>query len=235
MDLGSLLGGLADDSQGKGDASQDPMSDLLGALLGGAQGGAPNAMPNQNDQVLGSLGGGIGDAPMMGEGGAPMGGGGMSAGGADLGGLLGSLLGGGGTGDANADPMAGMLGGLLGGIMGGGASGASASAAGMGPLGSILAPLADTLAEKTGIPREAAMSALAILIPMLMSKLMSGGGQQNNDPLGGMQRAISSGEGLNLTRDEQDEMIQQLTAQTGMDQTSAAQTLNQAMQVLGGQ
>ncbi len=215
MDLGSLLGGLAGDDKAKG------------------QGG---------DEVLGKLSDSGGDAPMMGQGGAPAGdelgdllgsllGG---AGGAPQGGagdpmsdLLGSLLGGGGGlpqmgGQAN-DPMAGMLGGLLGGLMGGGMSGGASPAGNMGGINTALAPLANALADKLGIPRETAMAAMAIIVPMILNKLMSSGQGQG----------APATQGLSFTADEQDEMIHQLTTQTGMDAKSAAYTLDQAVQVLG--
>lgn len=215
MDLGSLLGGLAGDDKAKG------------------QGG---------DEVLGKLSDSGGDAPMMGQGGAPAGdelgdllgsllGG---AGGAPQGGagdpmsdLLGSLLGGGGGspqmgGQAN-DPMAGMLGGLLGGLMGGGMSGGASPAGSMGGINTALAPLANALADKLGIPRETAMAAMAIIVPMILNKLMSSGQGQG----------APATQGLSFTADEQDEMIHQLTTQTGMDAKSAAYTLDQAVQVLG--
>ncbi len=261
MDLGSLLGGLADDAQGqgKGDPSQDQLADMLGALLGGAapQGGQPQPnLPQQGgDQVLGSLSDGIGDAPMIGGAGAPQGGGfpsgggmpqggdplsdllgglmggtggqgGMPQGGGGLGDLLGGLMGGGGAqGGQGGDPMGGLLGGLLGGMMGGGIGGASPQMGGAGGMNSMLAPIADMLSEKLGISREIAMTALAVIVPIVMNKLMSGN-QQGGD----MQR-----QGLSFSRDEQDEMIGQLTAQTGMDEQSAVATVNQTLAVLGSQ
>lgn len=265
MDLGSLLGALSDQDPKKQGESGDPLSDMLGALLGGASQGSgqSNAPAQGGDEILGSLSGGVGDAPMLGESGAPTGN--VSAGGDPMSDLLGALLGGagaqGGTtpasasgdpmsdllgsllgggapqaGGQGADAMGGMLGGLLGGMLGGGMSGASPNAGavgGMGGMNAILAPLADLLSEKLGISREIAMAAMAILVPMLLNKLMSSGQQSGGDPLGGlggMQR-----QGFAFTPDEQNEMVQQLSAQTGLDADSSAYTLNQAMQVLGSQ
>ena len=76
MDLGSLLGSLADDErgQGKGDGSGDELADLLGSLLGGAN--AQGSQPPQNvpsqggDEVLGTLSGGMGGVGGMGGAGA---------------------------------------------------------------------------------------------------------------------------------------------------------------------
>lgn len=223
MDLGSLLGALGQDpqEQGQGDSAQDPMASMLGALLGGMeQGGAPNqdAPALGGDEVLGSLGSAR-SAPMLGD--APASGG-MPAGG-DLGGLLGALMGGGGQGAQGGDAMMGMLGGLLGG-MGGAAPNAGAPGGMNTGMNAALAPLADMLADKLGIPREMAMAAMAIVVPMILGKL-SGSGTD----------ASGQGGGLSFSRDEQEQMIGSLTQQTGMSSEQAAQTLNQAVQVLGGQ
>jgi hypothetical protein len=64
-----------------------------------------------------------------------------------------------------------------------------------------------------------------------MKKLMSSG--QGGDPLGAP--GSMQTQGLSFTPDEQNEMVHELTAKTGMDEASAAYTLNQAVQVLGAQ
>lgn len=183
----------------------------LGALLGGLSG----------DEGQGQQGDAMGD--MLG---ALMGGQ-DAQGGGDLGGLLGGLMG--GQGGQDGDAMMGMLGGLLGGM-----GGASANAGAMGGMNTgmnaALAPLADMLSEKLGISREMAMSAMAIIVPMILSKLAGGGQARSGDPLGANRSA-----GLSFSRDEQDQMIQSLTSQTGMNEEQAAQVLNQAVNVLGGQ
>ncbi len=235
MDLGSLLGGLlGEEPQGQAKSGQDDaMADMLGALLGG-QGGAP---ASGGDEVLGSLSGASGPGMNSTPAGSPdlggllgalMGGGGGGAQGGDLGGLLGGLLGG-QAGQSN-DPVMGMLGGLLGG-MGGATPNAGAMGGANTGMNAALAPLADLLSEKLGLPREIAMTALAIIVPMILSKLASGGQSHGGDPLGGAGRSS----GLSFSRAERSEMIQSLTAQTGMDEAQAAQVLNQAVQVLGSQ
>lgn len=231
MDLGSLLGGLSgEEPQEQGGAQGDSMSGMLGELLGG-QGGAP---AQGSDEVLGSLSGasgpGMGSTPAGGTDlggllGALMGGGGAEGGG-DLGSLLGGLMG--GQGGQDSDAMMGMLGGLLGGM--GGASSNAGAASGMNTgMKSALAPLADMLAEKLGLPREVAMTAMAIVVPMILSKLSSGGQPRGGDPMGSDRSA-----GLSFSRAEQNEMVQSLTSQTGMSEEQAAQVLNQAVGVLGG-
>lgn len=189
----------------------------LGSLLGGLSG----------EEGQGQQGASQGDAmgDMLG---ALMGGQDAQGGGGDLGGLLGGMLG--GQGGQGGDAMMGMLGGLLGGM-----GGASTNAGAMGGMNTgmnaALAPLADMLSEKLGIPREMAMSAMAIIVPMILSKLAGGGQARSGDPLSGADRS----QGLTFSRDEQDQMIQSLTSQTGMSEEQAVQVLNQTVQVLGSQ
>ena len=174
MDLGSLLGGLTGD-QGQGKGEGDPMADMLGSLLGGMQQGGAN----QGDDVLGSLSGG-----------APQGGG-------DVSGLLGALMGGGGgQGGQGADAMMGMLGGLLGGMGGANAGAMGGMNTGMN---AGLAPLADMLSEKLGLPREMAMAALTIVVPMILSKL-AGGGASSGATCEPGARPITSSVGIMNTR-----------------------------------
>lgn len=219
--------------------SNDPLGDILGGMMGNAQGGQ-GGMPAGGGlgDILGGILGGMGGA----QGGMPSGGmpsrsSSQGSSGDPMSDLLGSILGGGGgaggapnMGGQSGDPMGGLLGGLLGGMMGGGAQSNMGASSGMGGLGSILSPLADTLAEKTGIPREIAMAAMTIIVPMLLNKLMNSGQASGGDVLGNIQR-----QGINFTPDEQHEMVQQLSAQTGMDPHSASNTLSQAIQVLGSQ
>jgi len=147
--------------------------------------------------------------------------------------ILGSVLGGGGSSSAGGYPQGSSpdpLGSILGGMFGGGQMGASG---GMGGLGSILSPLADAFSQKTGIPREVAMAAMSVIIPMVMSKIM-GSGQGNQDQvLANLSSGSIPSHGLHFSSAEKQEMAQQLTAQTGMDHSAATYTLNQAIQVLG--
>lgn len=177
--------------------------------------------PNEQDPIGGLLGSLLGGAGGGAQGGAQPGG--------DLGGLLGSLLGGGAapnTGGSNAqDPMGGLLGGLLGG-MGGNASPNMGAMGNMSGLNSILAPLADKLADKAGIPRQTAEAVVAVIAPMIINKLMNSGQQG----AASMQR-----EGLTFTSGEKQEMVQQIASQTGLDHHAATNTLNQALQALTSQ
>lgn len=241
------------DNEPQEQPSQD-LGGLLGAILGGMTEGnaAENNPPPTNapspqggDQVLGSLSGGIGNAPVLGQNNPPQSApnpntGGMPQGGGDpLSDLLGGLLGGsgaqGGMPQQSQDPTGGLLGGLLGGLMGGGTSSNMGAMSGAGGLGSVLAPFADTLSEKLGIPRDVALTAMTILVPMLLNKLMSSGQASGEDPLGSLQKSIQSGQGLQFSKSEHDEMVGQLVSQTGLSHREASQTLTQAMRVLGSQ
>ena len=208
MDLGSLLGGLTGD-----ESERQGGDDVLGSLSS-AGGSGLGDMPSGGGDLGGLLGGLMGGAGAQG--------------GGDMGSLLGGLLG--GQGGQGGDAMMGMLGGLLGGM--GGASPNAGAMGGMNTgMNAALAPLADLLSEKLGISREMAMTAMAIIVPMILSKLAGSGQSRGGDPLGGAGRSQE----LSFSRNEQDEMIQSLTSQTGMSQEQAAQVLNQAVNVLGGQ
>jgi len=234
---------------------------LGGAAPQNAQPPQPATAPqNSNDEVLGRVSGGqshVRGHRSATQGGG-MSGDGMPAGDIDLGGLLGGLLGGAasqggmpqdGSGNPmsdilggllggadnpapnmsgqNADPMGGMLGGLLGGLLGGGSPNMGTT----GGLNSALSPLADVLADKLGISREVAMTAIAIIVPVLMNKLASHAQQSGGLPPG----STSHQRGLTLTEREQHELVRQLSAQTGMDHRAASNTLTQAIHVLGAQ
>lgn len=239
------------DNEPQDNAPSQNVGGLLGEILGGLTGEQPaennppaasNTPKQGGDQVLGSLSGSGNNAPVTGQPhntpSAPN----PNTGG-DLGGLLGSLLGG-GSGAANmggqgGGDMGGLLGGLLGGLMGGGGSGATnmgamGGAGGMGGLNPVLSPLADALSQKLGISRDVAMTALTILVPVILNKLMSGQ-QSGGDPMGSLQHAIQSGQGLSVSKSEHDQMVSQLTSQTGLSHHEASQTLTQALNLLGSQ
>ena len=128
------------------------LDSILGAVLGG---GSQQNMPQQagNDplsSILGSMMGGDTQQQM------PSSAMGAQAGGLDLGSVLGGLLGG-GLGGGNM--QSGMIG---------------------GAAGAVLGPLADSISEKTGLPKAIVMAGAAFLL----SKLLSGG--QQGAPTGSM-------------------------------------------------
>lgn len=88
--------------------------------------------------------------------------GGGSGSGKGVGGLLGSLAGGGGQSSG------GGLGGLLGGGLGGGGPGASSS---------MLAPVAQVVAQKTGLSPQMAQTVAAVALPKVLSFIQAKGGK----------------------------------------------------------
>lgn len=246
--LGELLGGDVQQGQPQPNTPPPGSDEVLGRLSGGeshvkGRGGVPQSggvsgegMPTGDidlSSVLGSLLGGAAS-----QGGMP-----QDTGGGSLSDVLGSLLGGADATAPNmsgrgADSMGGMLGGLLGSVLGGGMSGATPNMGTMGSasgLNSALSPLSNALADKLGISRETAMAVMAILVPVLLNKVMSSRQQQSGGAPIGSAGSASHRRSLTLTQGEQHEMIRQLSAQTGMDHQAAAQTLTQAIQVLGRQ
>ncbi len=125
------------------------LDSILGAILGGAGGGGqmpqqPQGRGTAADDPLGAI---LGGMMSQGSGQMPSSAMGAQAGGLDLGSILGGLLGGGLGGG-------GMQAGMMGGV-----------------AGALLGPLADSISEKTGLPRAVVMAGATFLL----SKLMSGG------------------------------------------------------------
>jgi len=191
------------------------MNDLLGALLGGSQGGAQGDADGQDDNPMNDM---VGDLL-----GSVLGGGGQASGAA---GLLGGLLGGGGS--------QGGLGGLLGGLLGGGSQG------GAGDMNPLMAPLANMLADKLGLSPQMAQMVMGFVLGKMAN---------NPDPNQPASRGAAPSGGLNL-----DNLLEQmnqggvdknfvqsqgldkeLAEQTGMDREQAAQSLEQVLNIFGGQ
>lgn len=229
--LGAFLGGGGNAPTG---GSEDPLSSLLGGLMGGDGGSAPSANVGAGggtldlDAMLGSMGGGQGQAPAGGGGdplssllGGLMGGGGNApaGGGLDLGGLLGGLMGGSGGGAA-----AGGLGGLLGGLMGGGGQ---ANAFGGG--GGIMLPFAETLSEKLGISPAMANALVGAAMGLIASSLMK---QRSGD-------RAAEGLTMNSLMDpdylRQSGIVSQVSQETGLDEDETIRGLQEAIGLAGTQ
>ena len=138
-----------------------------------------------------------------------------------MGSLLGTLLGSmGGSPDIGSSGSAGGTGDLVGALLGGMGGGAGG---GMGQAG-FLAPLADSIAAKAGIPRGLALVGLTFLLTKLTSSQQSAGA-------GG--RSLSL-EDLNASPGD---MTAEFAAEAGIDEQTAEKTLNALMLALssGGQ
>ncbi len=224
--LGTLSSGPATGGQSTG-------GDVLGSILGSMMGGGAPAQSGGGD-VLGSILG-----SMMSGGTTPSGMPTQSGGSDVLGSILGSMMGGGApqggmpsrgmpASGAGADPLGTILGGLLGGGMQGGGMGSSA-------LGSnaFLAPIIDAIANKLGIDPKIAQVIVGFALSALMSGALGGGNQQFDSA--GLVARVSSGKPITQKYLKESGLLSELTAQTGLDQKTAAKSLQQVFQAFSTQ
>ncbi len=234
--LGSISGSQAPSggtsSQGAGG---DVLGSVLGSMLGG--GGAPSGgVPSQGagGDVLGSLLSGL-----LGGGGASSSG--QGAGGDVLGSLLGGLLGGGGMSAqggtsmpsqqmpaAGGDPISSILGGLLGVNTGGGA-GVIAN----NPIeNAFVAPIADALAKKTGMAPGIAQVVVVFGLTTLMSAATQKATQKGFSPSDLVNKLATDGT-VSQKYLKDSGLVAQLAQQSGLDQQTAAKSLQQTFAALG--
>ncbi len=237
--LADLLGALTQGGAVPAQAGGAPQAGGLAGLLGQmsqagdvpqqAGEGQPAGMPEQGGelgQLLGALLGGEmppGQAPATG----------MPQAGGELGGLMGALLGSGTL--EPAQPMGASqaevgIGDILGAVLGGGGTGIGAS-----PL---LAPIANLLSEKLGLPPALAQAVVAFVL----AKLFTGGSAGTAARMGmvqqgpGMQELLaqaSSGQHLDQHTLAATGLPEELAQHTGMDVDTAAASLQQALKLLG--
>ena len=198
------LSAFLNNASGGQPADDDPLKgDMLSGLLQGLAGGPGQGADAADNPFGGLMAGLLGGSPDIGSSG--------SSGG--MGNLLGTLLGGmGGSPDIGSPASAGGgLGDLLSMVLGGGAGGGMGQAA-------LLAPLADSIAAKAGIPRDLAMAGLTFLLSKLNSQ--QGGG--------------AGGRSLSLEDMSADSgnMTAEFAAQAGIDEKTAEETLNALMLAL---
>jgi len=238
--LSALTQGGAVTGQAGGAPQAGGLADILGQMsqaggmsqqVGDSQ---PGGMPQSGDalgQILGSL---LGGETPQGQA-SPMG---MPQEAGNLGDVLGSVLGGGAQdsvpsmGAAMGAPQGTTgIGDILGAVLGGGSTSIGAS-----PL---LAPIANLLAQKLGLPPAIAQAVIAFVLAKLMSG--SGGGV----PAGrmglveegpGMQdlleRAVS-GQRLDKSTLAATGLPEELAQHTGLDPETASKSLQQALTLLG--
>ena len=242
--LGSISGSQAPSG---GTPSQSASGDVLGSVLGsmlgggGAQSGGMSSQSAGGD-VLGSLLGGL-----LGGGGAQSGG--MSsqgAGGDVLGSLLGGLLGGGMSPQggtpmpsqrgypsqqmpaAGGDPISSILGGLLGVNTGGGAS-----AIANNPIeNAFVQPIANALAKKTGMAPGIAQVVVVFALTTLMSAATQKATQKGFSPSDLVNKLATDGT-VSQKYLKDSGLVTQLAQQSGLDQGTAAKSLQQAFAALG--
>jgi hypothetical protein len=168
--------------------------------------------------------------------------------------LLGGMLGGGATPGASGseDLLQGLLGGpqgaggtddLLGAVLGGGGAETGSQAS--------LAPMANAIAEKLGLPPEIAQAVVAFVL----GRLLSGGGQTTATPptassgrrrkskpprpqnldLGGLLNQARSGQSIEPSHVRASGIHEELARQTGLDADTAARSLEEVLNLLGAQ
>jgi len=225
--------------------SSEAIIDLLGGILGG--GNSPQAQPAPSSQpsqaeanpiadLIGSILGGMGGAetPVSPQA-QPSGGGGNGI--ADL---IGSLIGGGGGGgqQSSGNGIAELIGSMIGGGSTGNAQGIS--------------PIAQLLADKTGLSPMIAQAVVAFFIAKIMEfvgQRFMGGGQPALPQGAPQEAAPQSGGGFDLDHllsninDEEavnlhlsnSGMARELSSKTGLDEETAAQSLQTLVMLVGQQ
>jgi hypothetical protein len=211
------------------------LGDLMGALLGG--GAQSQASPTGMQQEAGSLGDLMG--ALLGGGtqsqASPMD---MQQGAGGLGDVMGALLGGGMQGSApsmgapmGASQSAVGIGDILGAVLGGGGTGIGTS-----PL---LAPVANLLSEKLGLPPAIAQAVVAFVLAKLMSGSSGGraagrmGLVEEGPGVQDLLERAGSGQRLDNRTLADTGLPDELAQHTGMDVETATQSLQQALQLLG--
>jgi hypothetical protein len=184
------------------------MDDLLKALMSGA--GSQQGGGQADDDPLADMLGGL-----MG--------GGTDSGGADAGDLLEAFMGGG------SSQGAGGMGDLLGALMGGGGGANTGTSA-------LLAPMTDALAKKLGLPPEMAQMVVTFVVTQLLSGKRGGasGGGQGGFDLDDLMVRAASNEGLDVDYIQSTGMADELAEQTGRDSDTAARSLQETLQMMGG-
>jgi hypothetical protein len=244
--LGALLGGTPQ-VQGKMQETGKSLDDVLGSISASEKPTSRRSAPVQQDaggDVLGSILG-----SMM-SGGAQTGGTSsqQGAGGDMLGSLLGGLLGGETPAPSSAptpsrrsrstkqmpasgaDPIGSILGGLLGTDVAGGA-GAIAN----NPLTNVfVAPIADALARKTGMAPGIARVVVVFGLTTLMSAMTQQGSRKGFNASDLVERLSTDGT-VSQKYLKDSGLVSQLAQESGLDQKTAAQSLQQVFQALGTQ
>jgi hypothetical protein len=248
MSMDDILKLLVESRQQRPSQQSDPMTDLIGGLLGGGQ---SQSGGGQADAITGMLGSLLG-------GGQPQSGGTNQQSDA-MSDVLGSLLGGGQsqsqTGGGQADAMSGMLGSLLGGgqsqtggqqsglggIMSllemftgaGGQSGISQSAMGSNPLMGLIQPLVEPLAKKLKISPELAMIVVSFVLQKMLAHHPTSGRDSTQFDLDDLFNQVGTTGKINPNMLQTSGMVDELSRVTGMDQATAAKSLNTAFTMVG--
>jgi hypothetical protein len=225
--LGALLSGAAQ-ARSQPQPSEQTPDLVLGSISENETPARRQPTPTMDD-VLGSLLGSASTQPTRG---------GEDA----LGSLLGSLMGGGATmpsqrsypsrqmPSAGADPLGTLLSGLLGVDTSGGARAIATN-----PIANaFVAPIAEALARKTGMAPGIAQVVVVFAINVLLSGLASQDARQRFSREELIEK-LTSGEPITQKYLKDSGLLPALVEETGLNQKTAAQSLQQVFQALGTQ
>jgi hypothetical protein len=221
-----LIGGLLGGGGASGSGQADAMAGMLGSLLGGGQtqSGGTSQQSNAMSDMLGSLLGGGGQTPSQ------AGGGQADA----MSGMLGSLLGGGQSQTGGQQSGLGGMMSLLEMFTGaGGQSGISQSAMGNNPLMGLLQPLVEPLAKKLKISPELAMIVVSFVLQKMLAHHPTSGRDSTQFDLDDLFNQVGSTGKINPNMLQTSGMVEELSRVTGMDQATAAKSLNTAFTMVG--
>lgn len=208
-------------SQPRPAQASDPMTDLIGSLIGGgpSSGGQPDDMAG----MLGSL----------------LGGGQQPSGGSQpsdaMAGILGSLLGGGQsqTGGGQQSGLSGMMG-LLEMVTGSGQQGlGQSSLTANNPMMGMLQPFVAPLAKKLKISPEIAMIVVSFVVQKMLAHHPTSGRDSTQFNLDDLLNQVGTSGKVNPGMLQNSGMVNELAHATGLDQATAAKSLNAAFTLVG--
>lgn len=189
--------------QGGSSNSADPMASLISGLLGGGQPQRRGSSQQSGGDMAGSLVN-----------------------------LLGTVM---GSADQqpqnNPSQQSGGLGnmmGLLETVMGGGQGGSPAN----DPIMMLLKPFVTPLAKKANISPEIAMIVVSFVAHKLLAHHPTSGRDSNSFNLDDMLQQIGSGR-VDSNMLQNSGMVKEISAKTGLDEATAANTLNAAFNMMG--
>lgn len=246
--LAQLLQGMAG-SQPQANSNAmgggDPLAQLLQGMAGSQPQASPSAAASGDDSLTqllqGMMGGGAAqDYGVQAETG-------VAESGSGLGGLLQGILGGsgglaGGMGPASTS-SAGGFGDILGAIMGGGSTSMESD--------SFLAPIVSALANKIGLPPQVAQAVVAFVVGKLLGNRLQSGmtefptsgstarqsraARPQSVSLEDVVQRMNSGQRVRKTEIRGTGLARELSAYTGLDRATSEASLQQVLNMLGGQ
>ncbi len=188
------------------------MEDILKMLVDSRQQGASSQDADPMGQLVGSLLGG--------------GSGGQGAGLGQMMGALESVMDGGQAQQGGSESGMGQVMGLLGSVMGGGGQG------GGDPIMALLTPFVAPLAKKANIEPAIAMAVVSFVVHKLLAHHPTSGRDSNSFDLDDLMGQMANGK-INSDLLKSSGMINELSKKTGLDEATAAKSLDLAFMMVG--